>query len=66
MTAEETGGDKNAVHTILTDNLHMRKICAKLVPKYLSLGQKANWLEICQDLLERLKVSQIFWINNRK
>jgi len=31
MTAEETGLDKNAVHRILTDHLHTRKICAKLV-----------------------------------
>jgi len=37
MIAEETGLDKNAVHRILTDHLHMRKICAKLVPKNLSL-----------------------------
>ena len=27
MIAEETGLDKNAVHRILTDHLHMRKIC---------------------------------------
>jgi len=33
MIAEETGLDKCAVHRILTDHLHMRKICAKLVPK---------------------------------
>jgi len=25
MIAEETGWDKNAVHRILTDHLHMRK-----------------------------------------
>jgi len=31
MIAEETGLDKSAVHRILTDHLHMRKICAKLV-----------------------------------
>ena len=30
MIAEETGLDKNAIHTVLTDHLHMRKICAKL------------------------------------
>jgi len=30
------------------------KICAKLVPKNLSVEQKANRLEICQDLLGRL------------
>jgi len=32
MIAEETGLDKSAVHSILTDHLHMQKICAKLVP----------------------------------
>ena len=56
MIAEETGLNKNAVHRILTDNLHMRKICAKLVPKNLSVEQKANWLEICQDLLGRFEI----------
>jgi hypothetical protein len=35
MIAEETGLDKNAVHRILTDHLHTRKMCAKLVPKHL-------------------------------
>ena len=63
MIAEETGLDKSAVHTILTDHLHMRKICAKLVPKNLSVEQKANRLEICQDLKGRLKIEPIFfWI----
>jgi len=42
MIAEETGLDKNAVHRILTDHLHMRKICAKLVPKSLSVEQKSK------------------------
>ena len=56
MIAEETGLNKNAVHRIVTDHLHMRKICAKLVPKNLSVEQKANRLEICQDLLGRLEI----------
>ena len=46
MIAEEMGLDKCAVHRILKDHLHMRKICAKLVPKNLFVGQKANRLEI--------------------
>ena len=29
MIAEETGLNKNAVHRILTEHLHMRKICAE-------------------------------------
>jgi len=60
MIAEETGLDKNAVDRILTDHLHMRKICAKLVPKNLSVEHKANRLEICQDLLGRLKIDPDF------
>jgi len=31
----------------------MRNVCANLVSKNFSLEQKANWLEICQDLLRR-------------
>ena len=56
----ETGLNKNAVHRILTEHLHMQKICAKLVPKNLSVEQKANRLEICQDLLGRLKTEPDF------
>src|SRR5258705_10422294 len=62
MIAEQTGFDKNAIHRILTDVLHMRKICAKLVPKNLSLEQKQTWLEICQDFLGRLVIEPIYWI----
>jgi len=61
MIAGETGLDKSAVYTILTDYLHMRKISAKLVPKNLSVEQKAKRLEICQDLQERLKIEPIFF-----
>jgi len=61
MIAEETGLDKNAVNRILTDHLHMRKIWAKLVTKNLSVGQKANRLEICQDLLGRLEIEPHFF-----
>ena len=38
MIAEEMGLNKNAVHRILTEHLHMRKICAKLMPKKLCGG----------------------------
>ena len=60
MIAEEMGLDKNAVHRIVTDHLQMRKICAKLMPKNLSVVQKANRLEICQDLLGRLEIKPDF------
>jgi len=60
MIAEETGLDKSAVHRILTDHSHMRIICVKLVPKNLSVEQKANRLEIFQDLLGRLETEPHF------
>ena len=63
MTAEETGLNKNAVHRILTEHLHMRKICAKLVPKNLFVEQEANRLEICQDLLGRLEIEPYFFLH---
>ena len=31
----------------------MRKICAKVVPKLLTIGPKSRWMEVCQDILER-------------
>ena len=58
MIAEETGLNKNAVHRILTE--HLQKICAKLVPKNLSVEQNANRLEICRDLLGRLEIEPNF------
>ena len=60
MTAEETGLDKNAARRIMTDHLQMRKNCAKLVPKKLSVEEKANRLEICQDFLGRLEIEPDF------
>ena len=59
--AEETGLNKNAVRKILTEHLHMRKIYAKSLPKNFPLGQKANRLEICQDLLGRLEIEPNFF-----
>ena len=38
----------------------MRKICAQLVLKNLSVEQKANQLEICQYLLGRLEIEPNF------
>jgi len=64
MIAEEKGFDKSAVHGILTEHLQMRKICAKLVPKNLSMEEKANRLEICQDLLGRLEIEPDFFLIN--
>jgi RNA-binding protein YhbY len=36
MIAEELGLGKSSVHTILTEHLEMKKVCAKIVPKLLT------------------------------
>jgi len=45
--------DRETVRKILTDDLDMRKVCAKMVPKELTEEQKKRRGIICQYLLER-------------
>jgi len=40
MTEEELGLGKSSVHTILTEHLEIKKVCAKIVPKLLTSEQK--------------------------
>ena len=54
LIAEEVGLPKTDVHRIITEDLHMRKICAKLVPKNLSDEQKGCVL-VFWELLDRVK-----------
>ena len=44
--------DRETVRKILTEDLDMRKVCAKIVPRELT-EQKQRTVTICQDLLER-------------
>jgi len=45
--------DRETVRKILTEDLNMRKVCAKMVPKELTKQKKQRRVTICQDLLER-------------
>jgi len=54
LIAEEVGLPKTDVHRIIMEDLHMRKICAKLVPKNLSDEQKDNRVLVSQELLDRV------------
>ena len=45
--------DRETVRKILTEDLDMRKVCAKMVPKKLTKEQKQRKVTICQDLSER-------------
>ena len=42
MMADQFGIDKELVRSILVDNLGMRKVCAKMVPRLLSEDQKTH------------------------
>ncbi|KAF7235207.1 hypothetical protein EYD10_17949, partial [Varanus komodoensis] len=55
MFAKKMGITKSIVHEIVTQNLNMRKVCAKLVPKNLSPDQKGHRQLVCQDLLAPLE-----------
>jgi len=39
---------------MLTQDLDMRKVCAKIIPKILTAEKKAYRRDVCLDLLDRL------------
>jgi len=53
--AEEVNLDRESVRRILKEELNMRKVCAKMVPKLLSDEQKKRHKELCLDLLQRIE-----------
>jgi hypothetical protein len=53
MIAEEMNVDKETLRQIVTENLKMIKVCARMVPKNLSEDQKLNGEEMCQNVLEK-------------
>jgi len=48
----EVNLDRESVREILREELNMRKVCAKMVPKLLSDEQKECRKELCLDLLQ--------------
>lgn len=55
MIGEELNLTHTLVHQILTNELEMRKICSKMVPKNLSQDQKDIRRERCIDFLESIE-----------
>jgi len=47
--------NRQTIHEILTFEMGMQKICAKVVPKILTNEQKENRKNVCLGLLERIK-----------
>jgi len=52
IIAEQVNVDREKVRKILTEDLDMRKVCTKMVPKELTEEQKQGRIAICHDLLE--------------
>ena len=50
---EQVNIDRETVRKILTEDIDMRKVCAKMVPNELTEEQKLRRVTICQDMLER-------------
>jgi len=55
MISSELNFNRVTVRQILTQDLDMRKVCAKMVPKNLTTQQKANRRDVCLDLLDHLE-----------
>ena len=55
MIADELGMNNERVWRIITEDLGMRKICAKMVLRLLNEGQKERRVQVCQDILEQLE-----------
>jgi hypothetical protein len=55
MIFEAVNANKETVRKILHDELHMTKVCVKLVPKKLTPDQKLLRQHVCLDFLERLE-----------
>ena len=55
MIADKLGINSERVWRIITEDLGMRKICAKMVPRLLNERQKERLVQVCQDILEQLE-----------
>ena len=63
MIASELNLNHTTVHQILTQELAMRKLCAKIVPKNLTIEQKDNRKDACLHLLEQIQSDRNFLKN---
>jgi len=61
MISSELSLNRFTVHQILTQDLEMRKVCVKLVPKNLTTEQKANGMDVCLDVLDHLETEPEFF-----
>jgi len=55
MITDEVNVNREAVRRILTEELGMKKICAKMVPRNRTEQQRDVRVSICAELLEQLE-----------
>jgi transposase len=60
MIADELNINEGTVHQIVTQDLNMRKLCAKMVPEKLNDDQKARRNEVSAETRERLETEPDF------
>jgi len=63
MIASELNLNHTTVHQILTQELAMRKLCTKIVPKNLIIERKDSRKDLCVHLLERTQSDRNFLKN---
>ena len=61
MMASELNLNHTTVHQVLTQELAVRKLCAKMVSKNLTIEQKENQKEVCFHLLEWIQSDRNFF-----
>ena len=55
-----TGVSWRSCQRILTEELHMKRVAAKFVPRLLSEDQRANRLDVCREIKAQLKTDPDF------
>ena len=55
-----TGISWSTCQRILTEELHMKRVAAKFVPRLLSEDQKASRLDACRELKDQLETDPDF------
>jgi len=53
--AETTGINSSTVHRIISEDLRMKKVSARWVPRMLTEEQKKMRVDVCTDLFSRLQ-----------
>ncbi|XP_034015775.1 protein GVQW3-like [Thalassophryne amazonica] len=55
LIANELGMNRHSIWKIITEDVIMQKVCAKMVPKLLKDDQKDRHMQVCQDIRKRLE-----------